>query len=89
MFNVDHYGMFPAFHASDDTATMKGLWGGDKDVYNGRSCFLSMKFATHHHCSQFQAVGEQRKGTYRDKVGFLLARCSSVLIILTAELMRC
>ena len=37
MFNADHYGIFPAFHASDDTANMMALWGGDKNVYKGGS----------------------------------------------------
>ena len=50
--------------------------------------FLAMKFTTHSHCSHFQGMGEQRKGAYCDKVGFRLTRCSSVLIILTADLMR-
>lgn len=29
----DHYGVFHGYHASDDTATMKGLWSGNVDVY--------------------------------------------------------
>lgn len=36
LFNIDHYGVFHGYHASDDTATMKGLWSGNVDVYQGR-----------------------------------------------------
>ena len=51
--------------------------------------FLSKEFTTHGHCSQFEGMGEQRKGAYCGNVSFGLARCSSVLMILTAVLMHC
>jgi len=35
-FNIDHYGIFHGYHASDDTATMKDLWSGNVDAYQGR-----------------------------------------------------